>query len=168
MMRPLLILLLLACASAAHAQGFDCHGPRFRGEGPEINEGHIFCGEVRNGKDEGYHSELVQPTPHVIGVEGVRPVGKHGVYEGIVRFTNGGTHRSTFYPRHCGVAQIENSIRYAAAHPFFGQHGDWSYGPSAPLAGGAQYCLGSDGRAIELQFARTERGGVNTAFPDGR
>ena len=167
-MRMLWLFLLLALTSAAHAQGFDCRGPRFRGEVPQINEAHIFCGEIRGDRDEGYHTEQIQPTPFVVGVEGVRPVGRRGVYEGMVRFTNGGAHRSTFYPRHCTLGQIENSIRYAATHPFFGRGEDWSYGPSSPIAGGEAYCVGTDGKSIELQFARTERGGVNTAFPDGR
>jgi hypothetical protein len=160
-------ILLVTLSIAAQAQSFDCQGPRFRGEGPQINEVHIFCGEIRYGKDEGYHSELVH-SPLVAGVENVRPVGKLGVYEGQVHFTNGGVHRSTFFPRTCSLHQIESSIRYAVSHPFFGNRGDWSYGPSAPLEGGAAYCVGDDGRALGLQFAVTERGGVNTAFPDGR
>ena len=167
-MRAVLVLILLLLAGGTRAQGFDCNGPRFRGGEPQINEVHIFCGEVRNGKDEGYHSEIVQPTPNVARVEAMHAVGKQGVYEGVVVFNNGGTHRATFWPRHCRMEQIEASIRHAAAHPFFGQRGDWTYGASAPLEGGAQYCLGTNGRAIEIQFARTERGGINTAFPTGR
>ncbi len=167
-MRAAVMLIMLLLAGAAQAQGFDCNGPRFRGETPQINEVHIFCGEIRGGKDEGYHSELVQPTPNVVAVERVHPVGRQGAYEGIVRFANGGTHRSTFWPKHCRIDQIEASIRFAAAHPFFGQQGDWTYGASAPLEGGTQYCLGTNGRAIEIQFARTGQGGINTAFPDGR
>ncbi len=167
MQKLLIIIAMLTLTATAHAQSFDCHGPRFRGEGPEINEVHIFCGEIRNGRDEGYHSELIR-SPLVEGVERVRPIGRHGVYEGEVRFTNGGVHRSTFFPRHCSIPQIETSIRYAAAHKFFGNHGDWSFGPSAPLEGGPAYCVGDDGKSLQLQLAVTERGGVNTAFPEGR
>ncbi len=164
-----LVLLLLLLTAAARAAEFDCAGPRFRGGSPEITDVHIFCGEIRNGKSEGYHSERVQPTPNVAGVDGIRPNPRHpGLYEGVVHFTDGGTHRSTFFPRQCSVAQIETSIRYAAAHPLFGDHGDWSFGPSAPLTGGGQYCLGLDGRAFIVQLARTSQGGVNTAFPDPR
>ena len=167
-MRLFILIIMPLLVGAAQAQTLDCNGPRFRGAAPQINEVHIFCGEMRNGRDEGYHSELVQPTPNVVAVERVRPVGKQGVYEGVVRFANGGTHRSTFWPKFCRIDQIEASIRFAAAHPFFGQQGDWTYGASAPLEGGAEYCLGSNGRAIEIQFARTGQGGINTAFPDGR
>jgi hypothetical protein len=169
--RPTALGILLAAgilaAAAAQAAEFDCHGPRFRDGNPPINEAHIFCGEIRNGKPEGYHSERIQPTPNVGGVSDIRPVGAQGVYEGIVHFVAGGAHRSTFFPRACSIAQIETSIRHAAAHPIAGRGNDWSYGPSAPLANSAGYCLGSDGRPFEIQFARTRQGGVNTAFPDG-
>jgi len=166
-LRCLLFLLLLT--ASAHAAEFDCTGQRFRGGSPEINEVHIFCGEIRNGKGEGYHSERVQPTPNVVGVDGIRPNARHpGLYEGVVHFTDGGTHRSTFYPRNCAISQIETSIRYAARHKLFGDQGDWSFGPSAPLEGGKQYCLGLDGRAFIIQLASTPQGGVNTAFPDPR
>ena len=161
-------LLLTAYSCMASAQGIDCNGPRFRGPAPQINEVHIFCGDLRQGRAEGYHSQSGGIAPDVVGVDRVHAIGVQGVYEGQVHFRTGAVHRSTFYPKFCTVAQIETSIRYAAANPIPGRGTDWSYGLSGPAGGGADYCMGSDHRPIEIQFARTSRGGINTAFPDGR
>lgn len=163
-----MLVLLTAWSGCALAQGFDCNGAHFRGNPPQINEVHIFCGELRNGRAEGYHSQTGGIAPDVVAVDRVRPIGVQGVYEGLVHFRTGAVHRSTFYPKFCSVAQIETSIRFAAANPIPGRGNDWLYGPSGPAGGGADFCMGSDHRPFEIQFARTSRGGINTAFPDGK
>ncbi len=150
------------------AQAFDCAGPRFQGSDPKINLVHIFCGEIRRGKPDGYHTELVQPTPSVQGVRDPRPVRNgRGLYNATVLFANGMTKFSTFYPRTCTEAQIVASIRYAVQQPEQPKPGSWgNIAPSAPPQGGAAYCTGTDGRPFTIRYARLSRGDVNTAFPD--
>ncbi len=166
MMRQLVFLILLMAPFAAHA--FDCNGPRFRGERPQVNEVHIFCGEIRYGKPDGYHSEAAGPSPVVRGLSQVQPVGNNGVYSARVQYANGRSKFSTFYPRTCSIEQIEASVRYAANHPFPNRGNDWQYGPSAPITEAGGYCTGTNGQPLEIQFARTQQGGINTAFPDGK
>lgn len=166
-MRALWLLMFLLLPGMAHA--FDCNGPRFSGPSPQINLVHIFCGEIRNGKPDGYHSELIHPTPSVLGTRDPRPVRNgRGLYNATVLFSNGATKFSTFYPRTCSQAQIEASIRYAAAQPPQPKPGSWGFvAPSAPREGGMAYCTGSDGRPFTIRYATLPRGDINTAFPDG-
>lgn len=153
---------------AAPAWAFDCTGPRFNGAPPRVNFVHIFCGEIRRGKPDGYHAELIQPTPWVRGVRDARPVrGGRGLYNATVLFADGSTKFSTFYPRHCTEAEIEASVRYAVSQPRQAKPGSWGFvAASAPAQGGAGYCTGSDGRPFTIRFATLSRGDVNTAFPD--
>ncbi len=169
-MRTALVLLLLpiSIVSANHAYAFDCDGPRFRGPKPQINLVHVFCGEIRRGKPDGYHTELLHPTPAVSGIRDPQPMrGGRGLYNATVQFTNGATKFSSFYPRTCTEAQIETSIRYAAAQPPTPKPRSWGFiAPSAPPQGGAAYCTGTDGHPFTIRYATLSRGDINTAFPD--
>lgn len=166
MMRRLFFLVVLLAPLSAHA--FDCRGPHFRGPSPRINLVHIFCGEIRRGKPDGYHTELMGPTPDVTGVRDIRPMRRgRGLYNGLVLFANGRTKFSTFYPRSCSAGQIEASIRYAVAEPPRPKPGSWGFlAASAPPQGGAAFCTGDDGRPFTIRYALARRGDVNTAFPD--
>jgi hypothetical protein len=165
-MRFVLVLIFALIASQAHA--FDCNGPRFRGPSPQINLVHVFCGEIRNGKPDGYHSEIVHPTPAVEGVRDPQPMrGGRGLYNATVEFRNGMSKFSSFYPRTCTEAQIEASIRYAATQPKIRKPRGWGFvAPSAPPEGGAAFCTGTDGRPFVIRYATLSRGDINTAFPD--
>lgn len=162
----LFALPLLLASGAAHA--FDCNGPRFSGERPQINLVHVFCGEVRNGKPDGYHTEIEGQTPSVRGIRDPRPMRNgNGVYNATVLFANGMTKFSSFYPRRCTEAQIEASIRYAISQPRTPKQGSWGFvAPSAPPANNAAFCTGDDGRPITIRYATLSRGDINTAFPD--
>ncbi len=165
-MRMLWLLVFLLASGSAHA--FECGGPHFRGERPQINLVHIFCGEIRKGKPDGYHSEIVHPTPSVLGIRDPRPVRNgRGLYNATVLFANGATKFSTFYPRGCSEGQIEASIRYAVQQPPTPKIGSWGFvAPSAPTSGGSAYCTGSDGLPFTIRYALARRGDINTAFPD--
>jgi hypothetical protein len=166
MMRWFLVISFVLIGHEALA--FDCAGPRFRGPAPQINLVHVFCGEIRNGKPDGYHTELVHPTPSVSGVRDVQPMrGGRGLYNGTVLFTNGMTKFSSFYPRGCSEAQIEASIRFAVSQPKVAKTRGWGFvAPSAPPQGGAPYCTGTDGKPFVIRYATLSRGDINTAFPD--
>jgi hypothetical protein len=165
-MRGVWVVMFLLVANGAHA--FDCAGPRFRGPAPQINLVHVFCGEIRQGKVDGYHTELMHPTPSVTGVRDSQPMrGGRGLYNGTVLFTNGMTKFSSFYPRSCSEAQIEASIRFAVSQPRVAKTRGWGFvAPSAPPSGGASYCTGTDGKPFVIRYATLSRGDINTAFPD--
>jgi hypothetical protein len=166
MMRRVLFLIMLLAPLPARA--FECEGPHFRGPSPQINLVHIFCGEIKRGKPDGYHTELLGPTPSVRGVRDIRPLRNgRGLYNGTVVFANGRTKFSSFYPRTCSEAQIEASIRYAVAQPPQPKQGSWGFiAASAPPEGGPAFCTGDDGRPFTIRYALASRGDVNTAFPD--
>jgi hypothetical protein len=164
--RGLFVLAALLAPSAAHA--FDCQGPAFTRDHPAINLRHIFCGEIRNGRPDGYHAELMAlPTAAVIAVRDRRET-RNGIGLATVLFANGATKFSSFYPRRCTEAQIVTSIRYAASQPRTPKPGSWGFiAPSAPVPGADGYCLGSDGNPFTIRYATLSRGDINTAFPDG-
>ena len=164
----LLLAILPWLLLAFGAQAFECRGPRFRGEAPQINVVHIFCGEIRNGRPDGYHSEIAGRTEMVDGVRDPRPLcNGRGLYNGTVLFANGATKFSTFYPRACSEAQIETSIRYAVQQPRQPKPGSWGFlAASSPPQGGTAFCTGDDGRPFTIRYALASRGDVNTAFPD--
>jgi hypothetical protein len=165
-MRWVLVMAFLMIGHAAYA--FDCAGPRFRGPSPQVNLVHVFCGEIRNGKVDGYHAEIVHPTPSVTGVRDEQPMrGGRGLYNATVEFRNGMRKFSSFYPRTCTEGQIEASIRYAAAQPKIPKARGWGFvAPSAPAQGGDAFCTGTDGRPFVIRYATLSRGDINTAFPD--
>lgn len=165
-MRWLWILAIVLFSGQAHA--FDCAGPRFRGPSPQINLVHVFCGEIRNGKGDGYHSEIVHPTPSVAGIRDLQKMrGDRGLYNATVEFRNGMNKFSSFYPRSCSEAQIEASIRFAAAQPIMPKPRSWGFiAASAPPQGGAAFCTGTDGKPFVIRYATLKRGDINTAFPD--
>lgn len=165
-MRSLLVLAFLTLSG--HAFAFDCAGPRFRGPKPQINLVHVFCGEIKRGKPDGYHTEIVHPTPVVSSTSDPQPMrGGRGLYNATVQFANGATKFSSFYPRQCTEAQIEKSIRYAISQPVTPKLRSWGFiAPSAPPQGGADFCTGTDGRPFVIRYATLSRGDINTAFPD--
>jgi hypothetical protein len=161
----ILVLLALLLPGAAHA--FDCGKPAFSQDHPAINLRHIFCGEIRNGRPDGYHAEIMKlPTASVVAVRDRREA-RNGVATGTVLFTNGATKFSSFFPRRCTEAQIITSIRYAISQPRTPKPGSWGFiAPSAPIPGSDGYCLGTDGAPFTIRYATLSRGDINTAFPD--
>ena len=133
---------------------------------PAINLRHVFCGELDNGRPKGLHSaQLVATSPVVRGIERPREE-TGGIYSATVRFANGRSKLSTFFPNHCSFDAIVRSIVHAAQQPF-GRHRAWGeLGPSAPGAGAIGYCLDDRGAPLTIRFGRTHAGRINTAFPN--
>lgn len=131
---------------------------------PPVNVRHVFCGEIRKGAPKGYHSKIYAPATDVVtGTQNpTAPV--NGIYNGRVNFLQALHKMSTFFPDACSQPQIVASIVYASQHAIpvlpWGQAG-----PSAPAAGGAQYCLGANGNPFPIRHALLANGRVNTAFP---
>jgi hypothetical protein len=135
---------------------------------PQVNQRHIFCGEIGgNGRPKGYHSKVYPPPVDVVLNTQNETAPVNGVYDGRVNFNNG-THKfSTFFPDHCTQAEIVASVRYASANPLHPQpNGPWgSVGPSAAGAHAAGHCLGNDGNPIMVRHADVNNNRINTAFP---
>jgi hypothetical protein len=185
-MRPLVLAILVGVsvapaaivppafaqlAPAMSAQSLDCGAMRWSGGRPRINLRHIFCGEIRRGQPDGYHSEAIFPTVAVTAVSARAPIGG-GLYNATVTFANGERKFSTFYPRACSPEQIIQSIRYAVAQPPAPKPRGWGFvapsAPASPSDGHDGYCRTDDGHPFTIRYALLSRGDVNTAFPDGR
>lgn len=133
---------------------------------PSVNVRHIFCGEIRYNRPKGYHSKVYSPATDVVTGTQNATVPVNGIYNARVNFNNGTNKFSTFFPNACSQDQIVHSVIYAATHTT-GPAVPWGeLGPSAPNAGGAEYCLGADGRPFTIRYALDEDDDVNTAFPN--
>lgn len=89
-----------------------------------------------------------------------------GIYSAVVVFANGRRKLSTFFPDHCSVDQLIQSIVYAAINPI-GRHREWgAVGLSAPAPGAEMFCLDIRGEPFEIRFGAFADGRINTAFPN--
>ncbi len=133
---------------------------------PSVNLTHVFCGESHHGKNKGFHSTyLMETSPIVSGIRDKKSLGG-GLYSARVKFNNGNTKFSTFFPNHCNLATILRSIIYASSHST-GKHRQWGVlGQSAPKAMEKGYCLLNNGKPFTIRMGLTrQKTGVNTAFP---
>lgn len=165
---PALLVAAVLAMVAAQADAADCRDRDFQWSDtqPPVNLRHVFCGDLDNGRPKGMHSSrLVASSPVVRGIERSREEGG-GVFSATVRFANGRSKLSTFFPHHCTFDQVVRSIVYAADHPI-GRHRAWGeLGPSAPEANATGYCVDDRGAPLILRFGRNGAGGINTAFPN--
>jgi hypothetical protein len=133
---------------------------------PAINLEHIFCGESDRGRNKGFHSRyLLSTSPVVVEITNKKQL-KGGIYSARVKFNNGKSKFSTFFPDHCNLETITRSVIYAATHSS-GDHPQWGIlGPSAPEADSADYCLQTNGEVFSIRMGLIKQGTrVNTAFP---
>lgn len=166
---------------------------------PLINQRHIFCGEINAGGNAvGFHSRpgshnpnmgpgvVVQQAADIAGglayivPPGLNHPGPYR-YKADVRVWNPaalpnpawvvkGT-PSTFYPDSCTQPEVIASVRYAYMHPYVAVGGGNAFsGPSAPVVGAANYCVGEAGTPFTIrgylnQDLATGNWVVNTAFP---
>ena len=101
----------------------------------------------------------------------VEPGEPAGVFTADIRFPDGRTKFSTFFPDSCSEPEIVASILYAAAHAQPTE--PWGFaGPSAPGAvsdpeANAAYCR-AQGDAFPIRFGLLggDRNRINTAFPE--
>ena len=165
--KPLFLIGLLALPLSVHAE-LSCQNKNFTWSDtkPTINLKHIFCGESHRGRNKGFHSKsLIASSTVVSSLSKKKPLGG-GIYSARVKFKNGKTKFSTFFPDHCNVATITRSIIYAATHST-GRHPQWGVlGESAPKANSTGYCLQTNGESFIIRMGLIKRGmRVNTAFP---
>jgi len=149
------------------------------GNGMELNQQHVFCGEWSGGRmgggPKGFHSRpgAVNPsTIHEFRVQD-RPSAA-GIYTGKWTHRNdpAKTKFSSMFPDNCSVGQVLNSISYASAHA----------DPTCPIASPAwakcgksrpteaigdelaKYC-GNNEVLFVIGFAAPKNNKINTAFP---
>ncbi|HLY97603.1 MAG TPA: EndoU domain-containing protein [Candidatus Angelobacter sp.] len=163
-----LALVALGLAGKASAQpNCNAAGQHWSATVPQVNQRHIFCGEIGSGgQPKGYHStQNPPPTNVVVSVVNVVPIA-NGIYNATVNFNNH-THKiSTFFPNACTANQIVQSVVYAANNQTGPAPGWGVYGMSAPPGGGAAYCLNSAAAPFRIKMGLLGNGDVNTAFPN--
>ncbi|MGF1641735.1 MAG: EndoU domain-containing protein [Rhodospirillales bacterium] len=160
--------LVLGGNGGIPVEASDCRAAAFHWSdgAPAVNLRHVFCGELRRGRPLGVHSMRLVGTSPVVTAVAPRPDGRDGIYDARVRFRNGATKFSTFFPDACTVEQVVASIRHAATHGTR-DHPQWGkLGPSAPAADAAGFCLDAAGRPFDIRIGVLADGRVNTAFPD--
>lgn len=145
------------------------------GNGMELNQQHVFCGEWSGGRPKGFHSRPGAVSPSTVREFRVqdRP-NAAGIYTG--KWAHGNdpakTKFSSMFPDNCSVGQVLNSISYASAHP----------DPTCPIASPAwakcgknrpaeavgeeltDYC-GNNEVLFVIGFAAPRNNKINTAFP---
>ncbi|MDQ7091011.1 MAG: EndoU domain-containing protein [Methylococcales bacterium] len=133
---------------------------------PAVNLKHIFCGESKNGRNKGVHSNyLLSTSPLVTGISNKKQL-KGGIYSAKVKFSDGKSKFSTFFPDHCTLATITRSVIYASTHKT-ANHRQWGIlGQSAPKPDSRGYCLQFNGDTFTIRMGLMKNGSrVNTAFP---
>ncbi|NYE59925.1 hypothetical protein FHW58_001077 [Duganella sp. 1224] len=161
---------LLALGLSSGTASAQCPIAQWTGGVPNINQLHIFCGEIAgNGDPKGYHSKVYLPPTNVVAFTGPAAPVANGIYTSQVYFNNLTDKFSTFFPDSCNQAQILASVRYAFANPIAlpgaGTVG-WGVGPSAPAAPGGLYCRGTNGNPFNIRLGILANGNINTAFPN--
>lgn len=164
---------------------------------PQINQRHIFCGEINAaGNAVGFHSRPADHNP-LLGAGPASPVAARTVgpstyivppglnHPAPYRYVNANVEvfdvpnnawvakagPSTFFPDSCTQQEVVASIRYAYMHLNVGVAPPPQvifYGPSAPTANAAGYCVGEQGLPFTVGGYLNNIGGlwwVNSAFP---
>lgn len=159
--------LLLAFSMSAKAE-LSCQNKQltWSDSKPAVNLKHIFCGESDKGRNKGLHSRYLLASSSVVTAISNKRSLSGGIYSARVKFHNGNSKFSTFFPDHCDLAMITRSVIYAATHSS-DNHPQWGIlGQSAPKADSKGYCLQTDGKAFTIRMGLIKGGTqVNTAFP---
>ncbi|TQV76432.1 hypothetical protein FLL45_00240 [Aliikangiella marina] len=142
---------------------------------PQVNNDHVFCGEIRNGNAKGFHSRPDGDNPATVTNFNITQApNAAGVYGGIVTLNiHGATAQkfSTMFPDSCTQEEVDNSISYAAvnqiacpaAAPNWAVCGYSRPDPVLPTQG--PYCEGDDESRLTVAMGLTANGNVNTGFP---
>jgi len=164
-----LFFLLFLQPVSVTATELSCTDPSFKWSKtrPAINLRHIFCGEIDyRGRAKGFHSkQLLASATHIARIKNKKML-RGGIYNGRVKFANGKSKFSTFFPDHCTIGMIVRSTLFAARNKTK-DHYQWGIlGASAPAKNTAGYCLAHDGRpfTIRMGLSRNQRS-IVTAFP---
>ncbi len=170
MVKYLLLFFLLTFSTfSAIAAEISCANQSFKWSKtrPAVNLRHIFCGAIDyRARVKGFHSTQLLATATEVKDILKKKWLRGGIYNARVKFANGKTKFSTFFPEQCSVTMIVRSVVYAARNKTK-DHPQWGIlGPSAPHKNAQNYCLGDKGRpfAIRMGLTRNQRR-INTAFP---
>ncbi len=161
-------LFILSC-SIAYSADLSCKkkASKWSKTQPSINLKHIFCGEIDSrGRPKGFHStQKLGSTPEVKEIYKKRSLRK-GIYNARVKFSNGRTKFSTFFPDHCSINAITHSVVYAARNKTKKHHQWGILGPSAPKNNAKGFCLDRNSKPfpIRMGLTRNQRR-ITTAFP---
>jgi hypothetical protein len=145
------------------------------GNGMELNQQHVFCGEWSGGQPKGFHSRPAAVNPSTIREFKVQdPPDPAGIYTG--KWTHGNdpakSKFSSMFPDNCSIEQVLRSISYASAHPDAScpvASPTWAKcGKNRPAGiGGSElagYC-GNGEALFTIGFAAPKGNRINTAFP---
>ena len=165
----ILFFLLIFSTFSAFAADISCANQSFNWSKtqPAVNLRHIFCGEIDyRARAKGFHStQLLATTTEVKDIFKKKWL-RGGIYNARVKFANGKTKFSTFFPEQCTVAMIVRSVVYAARNKAK-DHPQWGIlGPSAPHKKVQDYCLDDRDKpfTIRMGLTRNQRR-IITAFP---
>jgi Bacterial EndoU nuclease len=141
---------------------------------PQVNQVHVFCGEWKQHTPIGFHSRPGGVDPHsVTRFIITQPANAQGIYGGSWSYA-GQPHAekfSTMFPDACSVAQVLNSIVYAATHPNRCPVNAprWAVcGPNQPPStsqASDSFCVADDGTSFLIAMAKFKDGRINSAFP---
>ena len=169
--KSLLLLLFVSIYStfSANTAEISCANQSFQWSKtqPAVNLRHIFCGEIDNrARAKGFHSTQLLTTATEVKSIFKKKWLRGGIYNARVKFANGKTKFSTFFPEHCTVAMIERSVVYAARNKTKDHHQWGILGPSAPQKNTQNYCIDDKGNplTIRMGLSRNQRK-IITAFP---
>lgn len=132
---------------------------------PAIDLHHVLCGGInRHGRAVGLHVRPDSSSGQTGVVRLIDPPDQRGVYTAVVQIE--GVRKqgfSSFFPDHCRIRQIVNSIRYAYHH--CRSCSARFRGPSAPDSSDQQsFCLGVNGQDFTVEgWYRGQR--IATAYP---
>ncbi len=163
----------LAFVAPAHSQ-VRCaslsHWTRFA-QPPQVNQMHIFCGEVKRDRPVGFHSRPNGNTPNTVtNLQITQPANAQGLY-GIrwsPRTKPAASKFSTMFPDRCSRDQVLQSILYAASHPTPCPSGapNWAWcGTNSPTPATTAYCQANNRTPFVIAGASLDNGNINTAFP---
>ncbi|TAD76229.1 MAG: hypothetical protein EA001_12460 [Oscillatoriales cyanobacterium] len=146
--------------------------------GSQVNQHHIFCGELDNGRPKGFHSRPGGSNPSSIARSRIEDQpNSRGIYSIRWRHRDDRSREkfSTMFPDRCSQAQVTESIRYAAANRVSCPAGapDWAWcGYNYPgnnrlgTGDSNRFCQANDGQRFVIAGALIRgRNRVNTAFP---
>lgn len=172
------LLFGLFLSANVMAAGIDCSAlPDWSDpiNGYQVNQHHVFCGEPgKHASAKGFHSmpngeapsSYLSSTP----LDGPNAAGVYTLKNINLQFGSDTYVKSmsSIFPNTCTQDQVNNSIVYSlqnatgsCANP------SWAKcGPNAPSAGGAEYCVATDGSTYQIATALlsgTKK--INTGFP---
>lgn len=142
------------------------------GDGLQLNQRHVFCGEWSQNRPKGFHARPGGTDPATVAQFSVQSKPNvAGIYTGRWSYQKHPDKNkfSSLFPDQCSAVQVINSIRHAATQANAQcppGSPDWvRCGYNKPDGEtGQQYCS-VNGTRFVIGFAPPKAGKINTAFP---